>query len=384
MGSNFRVLPKYVTLEKLILLLLVVFSYAGLQAQVFQKLTVTNDLNIDRSEVIAIQRSLLHSTVKKHAKKALRIKREGTDRYLPTQWYDSDFDGVEDQVLMHVSIPAGSILSYDIVLDSTRGPSNSMLKTAVFKHKGYIYWENETVVFRTPEYSTSKPAAFEFGIKPSAQALESQRKKFKNKELPFQSLLTDVSRSLGLGATTIMNKGSLEYAEKIEKLEVLADGPLRTVFLLYYPTWGSQKIGEIKRISIDKSALFTYVDVFMTEASKALGYAIVAEGTRSEPKLTIDSRYYHLQTRKGEQELVQTVFFPYDNPKEVQTFNADPSFGTHTLFSYKPKDRFTFAVAYQLIPKTSAAAFKEWEQTVKNFELCRSNPLKVALKLPRE
>ncbi|WP_298148861.1 DUF4861 family protein [Flavobacterium sp.] len=384
MGSNFRILPKHITLEKLILLLFVVFSSTHLQAQVFQKVTVTNDLNIDRSEVIAIQRSLLHTTVKKHAKKAFRIKREGTDSYLPTQWYDSDFDGVEDQVLLHVNIPAGSILSYDIVLDSTRGASSSMVKTAVFKHNGQIYWENESVVFRTPERSKSKPSAFDFGIKPSAQALESQLKKYKNKELPFQSLVSDVSHSLGLGATAVLKDNVLEFAEKIEKLEILAAGPIRTVFLLYYPTWGSQKIGEIKRISIDKSALFISVDVFMTQPSKALGYSIVAEGVLSQAKLTTDSRYYHLQTRKGEQELVQTVFFPYENPKDVQTFSADPALGTHTLFSYKPKDRFTFAVAYQLIPKTSAAAFKEWEQTVKNFELCRSNPLKVALKLPRE
>lgn len=384
MGSNFRVLPKYITLEKLILLLLVFFSSTHLQAQVFQKLTVTNDLNIDRSEVIAIQRSLLHTTVKKHAKKAFRIKREGTDSYLPTQWYDADFDGVEDQILLHVNIPAGSILSYDIVLDSTRGPSSSMVKTAVFKHGGQIYWENESLVFRTPEHSKLKPATFDFGIKPSAQALESQLKKYKSKELPFQSLVSDVSQSLGLGATAVLNNNVLEYAEKIENLEVLAVGPLRTVFLLYYPTWGSQKIGEIKRISIDKSALFITVDVFMTQPSKSLGYSIVSEGVLSQPKLTTDSRYYHLQSRKGEQELIQTIFFPYENPKDVQTFSADPNLGTHTLFSYKPKDRFTFAVAYQLIPKSSAAAFKEWEQTVKNFELCRSNPLKIALKLPRE
>ncbi len=352
--------------------------------QIFQKLTVTNDLNIDRSEVIAIQKDLLHSTVKKHARKAFRIKREGTDSYLPTQWYDSDFDGIDDQVLLHVMIPAGSVLSYDIVIDSLRVPSLSEVKSAVFKHQGYIYWENETLVYRTPEQSKTKPAIFEFGVKPSAQALESMLKRLKGKDLPFQSLVSNREHTLGLGATVVLNKGVLEYAEKMEKLEVLANGPLRTVFLLHYPIWGSQKIGEIKRIMIDKGALFTYVDVFMTEPSKALGYAIVAEGSDLVRNTTTDTRYHHLQQRLGEQSLFKTVFFPYENPKDLILYSGDDRLGAHYLFSYKPKDRFTFAIAYQLVPKFGTSALKEWEQTVKNYELCRSNPLKIALKLPRD
>jgi hypothetical protein len=352
--------------------------------QVFQKLTVTNDLNFDRSEIIAIRKDLLHSTVKKHAKKAFRIKREGTDSYLPTQWYDSDFDGIDDQILLHVIIPAGSILSYDIVIDSIRKPAVSDVRTAVFKHKGYIYWENETQVFRTPEESKKKLAIFDFGIKPTAQALASIEKRLKKQELPFKSLVSKPDQSLGLGATVVLNKGVLEHADKIEKLEILADGPLRTVFLLHYPAWGSQNIGEIKRITIDKGALFTHVDVFMTEASKALGYAIVAEGSDLVRNTTTDVRYHHLQERLGEQSVFKTIFFPYESPKEFISYSRDSSLGAHYLFMYRPKDRFSFSIAYQLVPKFGTSALKEWEQTVKNYELCRSNPLKTALKLPRE
>ena len=86
--------------------LLVFFSFSILaNAQgIAAKISIKNNLNFDRKEIMSVSGKELSDLIKGKKETEFRIKKEGTQQYRVLQWIDYNQDGVQDELLIQARL----------------------------------------------------------------------------------------------------------------------------------------------------------------------------------------------------------------------------------------------------------------------------------------
>ena len=111
---------------------------------------VSNDLGFKRTEVVAIPVSELN-VPEGTDRKNLRLRKDGEETNLRTQWIDYDQDGTADEWLFQADVPANGTARYIVVTDSVNPePESDVIAYSRFvpERTDDYTWENDKVAFR--------------------------------------------------------------------------------------------------------------------------------------------------------------------------------------------------------------------------------------------
>ncbi|MFD2037170.1 DUF4861 family protein [Belliella marina] len=230
--------------------------------------------------VISLSKDDIPELFEMHWEEDLNVKESGQDSMIPYQW-------MEDELLLAVSIGAGEekVISISTGADSQMNPEISTYARFVPERTDDFAWENDKVAFRT--YG---PNAMDLVLEGKSggtlsSGIDAWHKKVSyliidkwyDKELntPGTYHKDDgegadyyhVGSSRGVGSSGYWAGDTLYAAVNFTDYEILANGPLRTVFKLNYAPYEANglTIKETKTISIDLGSQLSKYEITVEE-----------------------------------------------------------------------------------------------------------------------
>ncbi|MGV8093937.1 MAG: DUF4861 family protein [Mangrovibacterium sp.] len=241
---------------------------------------------------------------------------------IPSQLTDTNADGTADQLLVQISLPAKSSVTYR--LSRTENPPSEEPKIRTYcrfvpERMDDFAWENDKVAFRA--YGPACQRLFEQGNPAGliSSGIDCWLKrvpypiinKWYKKEESGGSYHQDdgegldnfhVGTSCGCGGTAIRHRGDFVCSANFSAWEIIANGPLRSIFrLTYEPVLIDGKpVVETKTFTIDVGDHFYRCDVEL------------------ESELTIDTLAVGLtlHENKGQTDCSQDGWISYWEPAE--------------------------------------------------------------------
>jgi hypothetical protein len=83
-----------------------------------------------------------------------------------------------------------------------------------------------------------------------------------------------VGKSRGCGGLGIWSGGKLQVSKNFTGTRVLANGPIRLVFELTYAAWGTARVAETKRVTLDAGSHFNKFESTFKGGKGSLSFAI--------------------------------------------------------------------------------------------------------------
>jgi len=234
-----------------------------------QIIEVTNNENFDRpGEVIEVNLNGIELQDVNNL-----ILKDKNDNTIPFQLIDLDNDGTHDQLIFQADLKAGEII--EVYCESGK-PARIDSATSITycryvpERMGDFAWENDRVAFRM--YGPECQRVFEEGNPAGliSSGIDCWLKrvpypiinKWYKKESNGGSYHQDdgegldnftVGKSRGCGGTAIRNNGSYILSTNFYEWEVIANGPIRSIFELRFKPveFNGKLIGETKRFTMD-------------------------------------------------------------------------------------------------------------------------------------
>jgi len=266
-------------MKQLILALTVLFAFTACsEKQNANNVIVSNSLAVERvNEIVTVPLSKLNILVEDL--KGLKVVGQDESVAL-SQLVDSDKDGYSDMLLFQASIAANSEKVYTIVETDTVVSENSKVFSRFVPERTDDYaWENDKVAFRT--YGPTAQKMAEEGVKGGtlSSGMDCWLKKV---DYPIIDKWYDkhttgkgsyhedtgegldnfhVGSSRGCGGLGVFIDNELYTSKNFTDYNTLANGPIRTEFILDYENWkaGEQTIAEQKIISLDLGSNFMHI-----------------------------------------------------------------------------------------------------------------------------
>ncbi|MFA9190523.1 DUF4861 family protein [Flavobacterium sp. FZUC8N2.13] len=276
--------------------LLVFFSFSIVaNAQKTAEISIKNNLNFDRNEVVSISGKQLSNLLKGKKEKELRIKNGGTSEYVVLQWIDYNQDGIQDELLFQAEVSANAKVNYQVVFDGTIPLTESTITTYsrfVPERTDDYAWENDKVAFRTYGPDAQKrveqkrpdgtlSSGIDLWFKRTDKSIINKWYAENVKKPGYYHIdhgegydPYHVGASRGTGGTGIWEDNKLVVSKNFVSYKTIAVGPLRTVFELTYAPWSSYQVKETKRISLDLGSNFSKFEISIDANKSLLNFAI--------------------------------------------------------------------------------------------------------------
>tara|TARA_R110002050_G_scaffold273113_1_gene417107 strand:- start:131776 stop:132978 length:1203 start_codon:yes stop_codon:yes gene_type:complete len=288
-------IPKSVLIINSIVVLSIFSSCQNKTEQKELTVEVTNSLDFERKEIVAIEYNQLSVLLKNNAQEHIKVKKQGTEEYVLTQWIDNNQDGVMDELLFQAETPANTSVAYKIVIDSINLVKESKVVTfsrLVPERTDDYTWENDKVAFRTygpeaqrrieeNEYGGTLSSGIDLWLKRVDYSIIDNWYA-KNVETEGYYHIDHgegydpyhVGKSRGAGGIGVWENDSLYASKNFIAYRTIATGPLRTVFELDYAAWSDYKVKETKRISLDLGSNFSKFDIKLVSEKDVPNYTI--------------------------------------------------------------------------------------------------------------
>ena len=264
-------------------LMLCVFQFARIDST----FTVQNTLDFPRIEVLSIPIAEMEKILGKGIMPVqLGVKELRTGKLVLTQWVDIDQDGQVEEMLFLAQLDANEFKSYVLTTDTNAEKVEPTAKKTfarfVPERIDDFAWENDKVAFRTygPEAQRLTDEKLPGGTLTSGFDAWLKRvdypiiDKWYQKYVDGGSYHQDtgegydpyhVGNSRGIGGTGSWIEDSLYVSKNFTDYNILANGPLRSIFELKYAPWtaGNSTIQETKRVSIDLGSQLYQMEITM-------------------------------------------------------------------------------------------------------------------------
>ena len=276
------------------------FAHAVQPVAPFQ-LQVENQLDFDRpSEILdlSLDDLRLHTHLDLHS---LVVLDQATGNRLLHQLYATSSTGAvdPDRLLILLDLPAHGSLTLTLHADPSATPLPSRVTARLVpERKDDFAWENDIVAFRAYGPALQAGGEISSGIDVWSKRVPDfvTRTWYERDRLaaqdPTQSYHRDngqgldsydVGRSLGCGGTALWSDGTLLPSQNFASARILANGPIRTDFLLTYAPWSTPHLthSEINRITLDAGSHLNRVrSTFFVSGGPS---AVIAAGVAMHP-----------------------------------------------------------------------------------------------------
>lgn len=267
---------------KVLLYSLLLFPFLTQAQKENYTITVKNNLDFNRKEIVSISGKSLLTILKGKEAKAVRIKKAGTQDCQVLQWIDYNEDGVFEELLFQAEISAKGKANYELFFDEncplTESPIATYSRFVPERTDDYA-WENDKVAFRTygpdaqkrveqnrPEGTLS--SGIDLWLKRTEKSIINAWYAGNLKSPGYYHIdhgegydPYHVGASRGTGGIGIWEGNDLLVSKNFVRYKTIAVGPLRTVFELVYAPWSHYEINETKRISLDLGSNFSKFEI---------------------------------------------------------------------------------------------------------------------------
>ena len=315
---------------------------------------------------------------------------------LLSQLIDSNGDSISDYIIFQSDFEAQETLSFYITINSDVVLMNQGLKRTycrfVPERMDDFAWENDKVAFRT--YGPACQKLFEDG-KPGgliSSGIDCWLKRvdypiidkwYKKNEAGGSYHVDDgegldnyhVGTTRGCGGTAIIEDGEYLLSENYHKWEIIANGPIRSVFKLEYPALkvGDREIQETKTISIDLGCNFYRCDVNYTEKVKQAGVGIAHHNTKGKLLVDNDKNYMTYWEALDDSYLGTAIIV---NNKEVESMMDSENNWLNVALNDKS---FNYWAGYGWKKAGQFSTSEDWEKFVNNQSTIKHTPLKIKI-----
>jgi len=366
------------------------------------KVSVTNTLNIKRTEIAEIPASDLKSVLALHPEKKIRIKSETTNELVPIQWIDYNSDGKPDALLFEASVNASATAIYTVVTTDSiiSTPKRVAYSRFVPERSDDYTWENDKIAFRV--YG---PKGQQEALKKVAGSTLSSGVDIWFKKVDYSIIdkwyqmhtetpgyyHTDhgegydpyhVGNSRGTGGIGLWLNDSLHVSKNYISHKTIANGPLRTVFELEYAPWSDYKIKETKRISLDVGSNFTKFEISHTAIQPIPNLAIGISLHKNEGKTSINLKNGWFRHWETIDKLSVGQGIVIDPRQVVDAFakvskTVDQS---NLLVITKPANQLTYYAGFAWQGSRQVGNnVAEWDAMLGRQALIIANPLKISI-----
>lgn len=370
-----------------------------------KKLTVTvkNDLDFDRKEVVAISRKQLQSFLKGKEESTVGIK-DASGAPQIVQWIDYDADNTNDEILFIANVKAKSAATYVVTTVASQpvitADTPVTYSRFVPERTDDYTWENDKVAFRTygPDAQQRTEQKRENGTLSSGIDVWLKRtdKSVINKW--YKGYLTDpmfyhkdrgegydpyhVGASRGTGGTGVWEKDSLLVSKNFTAYKTIATGPLRTVFELSYAPYSAYNVKETKRVSLDMGSNFSKFEISYPSQKPLPNYAtgITLHNNEGQAELlTAKGIVAHHEKIDGiyigegivmAPAIVQRAFVNKSKTKDQ----------SNIIVLTKPAGKITYYAGFAWASAGQATNAEEWKALLNKQAEIVAYPLKVTLK----
>jgi len=247
-----------------------IFSISQISAAENLKVKVTNPLNESRGcETISLDMKALSGFNK--VKPA--VYSDTLKKFIPSQLIDNDDDDVFDELVFQADFKANQSQMFNIVEANAANqvqPEYGAVANYIPQRKDDFAWENDKIAFRMYGQELQRTELISSGIdvwvkkveKPVMQDLYDKGHDYYHSDNPLGIDFFTVGTTLGCGGLGVWQDGKLQLSLNYYDWEIVANGPIRTVFDLCYKPWqmGDVKVSEVKRITLDKGSNFNRIE----------------------------------------------------------------------------------------------------------------------------
>ncbi|MFC3335204.1 DUF4861 family protein [Flavobacterium palustre] len=386
--------------------LFVFFSFSVLaNAQnKFTKISVKNNLDFSRNEVVAVSGKPLLDLVKGNKQQDLRIKKAGTSEFVVLQWIDYNQDGIGDELLFQAEVSAKATANYEVIFDG----NITLLESQVTTYSRFVpertddyAWENDKVAFRTYGPDAQKrveekrpdgtlSSGIDLWLKRTDKSIINKWYAENVKKPGYYHIdhgegydPYHVGASRGTGGSGIWENNKLAVSKNFVSYKTIAVGPLRTVFELTYAPWSSYEVKEIKRISLDLGSNFSKFEITIDAQKQIPNYAtgISLHENKGEVKINKKEGWF----RHGE--TIDGVFLGEGivmNPKLVSDAFSNVSKEkdqSNLLVITKPKEnKLTYYAGFAWQKSGQVSNQADWDTLLQKQAKLLANPLKITIK----
>lgn len=365
-------------------------------------ISVKNNLDFDRKEIVTIQRDKLSKLLKNASEKDIRIKMPDSEEYLRTQWIDYNNDGKGDEFLFEADIKAKSTVKYLIVTDTAKEPQSKITTYSRFAPERIddYAWENNKVAFRAygPVAQQLVEQGKEGGTLSSGIDLWLKKVDYsiidnwykKNVASPGYYHIEHgegydpyhVGASRGTGGAGIWVNDSLQVAKNYISYKTIATGPLRTVFELTYAPWSNYGVYETKRILLDLDSNFSKFEINLRSEKKIPNYTVGI--TLHEKKGEVNINKVKGWFRHWE--AIDNSFIGEGivlNPAIIDTAFANDSKTpdqSNLLIVTNPKAKFIYYAGFAWTGSKQVLDVTQWDEMLDKQAKIIANPLQIIIK----
>jgi pectinesterase len=283
-----------------IFLLLFVSGFSSAQKKAGVLFTVTNPLAAARTmEIVSVDLkgfTAFHPEWKNETMTVFIAKTE-----LVTQSIDNDQDGVDDELIFQASFKPNETRQFELYRKpSTSVPAEPKVDVRYVLPREDVGWENDRIAFRV--YGSTLAGNVDNGTDVWTKRVRTPivAKWYKESEgsLPGKDTyhqdrgegadFFSVGRTLGAGSAGILWNGMLVQPGLFTHHRVIANGPLRTVFELYYTglRLDTARYTVIKRVTLDAGEQMNRIEEQYLSNASVSSLTLVA-GLVKRPNTTV-------------------------------------------------------------------------------------------------
>lgn len=365
-------------------------------------ISVENELDFAREEVISIQTEEIKTLLEKNKAADIRVKLEGQNEFLPVQWIDYDGDGKEDELIFQVKIQPKSKQTYELVADASKpSPESKVVAYSRIVPERFddYTWENEKIAFRV--YGPKGQAGAETKTKGAtlSSGVDIWLKRTEKSVIDpwYKGYLTDpmfyhvdkgegydpyhVGDSRGTGGLGVWDNGELLVSKNFVSHKTISDGPLRTVFELTYAPWSDYKISETKRITLDIGSNFSKFESTFKSEKSVPNYTvgISLHKNEGETQLNKEKGWFRHWEKIDDAYVGQGIVL---EPAIVETaiaHKSDVVDQSNLLVVTKPADKLVYYAGFAWQKSGQVNTVQDWENILDKQAQMLASPLKIVV-----
>lgn len=236
---------------------------------------VTSDVRMSRpNETVSLDWKTLLKHVPFLKPDYVIVRDTQTGKTVPSQTIDYDFDGKPDELIFQTDFAAREASRIFIVEDSKDrifAPASKTYGRYVPERDDDFAWENDRIAFRMygedlePRLVSS---GIDLWLKRTRESIIDLWFKggdaYYHKDNGTGIDLYSVKNSRGCGGSGIWENEKLHVSRNYRDFRIIANGPVCTVFELFYQPWdvNGAKISETKRITLDAGQNLNKIESF--------------------------------------------------------------------------------------------------------------------------
>lgn len=234
-------------------------------------MTVKNPINVNRtSETIVLNADQLRNSLKVDDVRKIHIRDDASGKDVFTQAVDNNDDGKFDDYIFQTDIGPNASKTFTLSVGTRRVPSKDDFKAYgrfVQERRDDYAWENDRIAHRVygkeletwpQEPLTSSGVDVWTKRTPRLVINEWYMTDDYHHDHGDGADMYSVGKSRGCGGNGIYVDGKLYPSANFVRSHSFANGPIRVMFELEYPTWDANgvQVSEVKRITLDAGQNF--------------------------------------------------------------------------------------------------------------------------------